>query len=321
MRVLITGGAGFIGSHLADYYWNNGDEVWVIDNLSTGSLDNINHLRGKERFELAIENVLNTDKLLEYIGTVDVVFHMAAAVGVQYILDNPLSSIETNIQGTENVLKYCNKFRKKVVLASSSEVYGKSDRQPYSETDDVTYGNSTTWRWSYAAAKLIDEFMGIAYHRNKHLPVTIVRLFNTVGPRQTGRYGMVIPRFVEQALQNKPITVYGDGNQSRTFTYVTDVVKCLVKLIDLPESEGEVFNLGGCEEITIVQLAHKIRDLVSSKSEIRLIPYNEAMGPDFEDMTRRVPDMTKLNKLLGFVPTTSIDEILNNVIEYMKTTS
>lgn len=321
MRVLITGGAGFIGSHLADYYWNNGNEVWVIDNLSTGSLDNINHLRGKERFELAIENVLNTDKLLEYIGTVDVVFHMAAAVGVQYILDNPLSSIETNIQGTENVLKYCNKFRKKVVLASSSEVYGKSDRQPYSETDDVTYGNSTTWRWSYAAAKLIDEFMGIAYHRNKHLPVTIVRLFNTVGPRQTGRYGMVIPRFVEQALQNKPITVYGDGNQSRTFTYVTDVVKCLVKLIDLPESEGEVFNLGGCEEITIVQLAHKIRDLVSSKSEIRLIPYNEAMGPDFEDMTRRVPDMTKLNKLLGFVPTTSIDEILNNVIEYMKTTS
>lgn len=321
MRVLITGGAGFIGSHLADYYWNAGHEVWVIDNLSTGCLDNINHLRGKERFELAIDSVLNSDKLLEFIGTVDVVYHMAAAVGVQYILDNPLSSIETNIQGTESVLKFCNKFRKKVIIASSSEVYGKSDRHPYSESDDVTYGNSTTWRWSYAAAKLIDEFMGIAYHRNKNLPVTIVRLFNTVGPRQTGRYGMVIPRFIEQALQGKPLTVYGNGKQSRTFTYVTDVVKCLTRLIELPEAEGEVYNLGGCEEISIIDLAHRIINIVGSKSEVKLIPYDEAMGPDFEDMLKRVPDMTKLNNLLGFIPTTSIDEILNKVIEYMKTTS
>jgi UDP-glucose 4-epimerase len=261
MKVLITGGAGFIGSHLAESYLERGDDVYIIDDLSTGTLENIKHLQEnenhKDKLHVTIDTILNHDVMLELVGTCDTVLHMSAAVGVQYILDNPLSSIVTNIKGTEAVLELCNKFRKKVLIASTSEVYGKHTHAPLVETDNIIYGPSTKFRWSYAAAKLMDEFTSLAYHRTKKLQVAIIRLFNTVGPRQSGRYGMVIPRFVQQALRNEVVTVYGNGTQTRTFTYVGDAVDAITKLTECPDAIGDVTNIGGAEEITIGDLAKK----------------------------------------------------------------
>ena len=324
MKVLITGGAGFIGSHLAESYLEQGDEVYIIDDLSTGSLDNIKHLqeddRFKNRFFVTIDTILNHEIMLELTGICDVVFHLAAAVGVQYILENPLKSIKTNILGTDKVLDICNKFKKKVLIASTSEVYGKHTHAPLVETDNIIYGPSSKFRWSYAASKLMDEFTALAYHRTNGLEVIIARLFNTVGPRQTGAYGMVIPRFVKQALANQPLTVYGDGEQSRTFTYVKDVVQALIDLMNSKDAVGEVFNIGGIEEISIVDLANKIIEMTGSVSEIELIPYDEAFGKDFEDMQRRVPGMDKINSLTGYKPETDLDTILLSVIDFMKET-
>ncbi|MGD9009128.1 MAG: GDP-mannose 4,6-dehydratase [Desulfobacteraceae bacterium] len=322
MRVLITGGAGFIGSHLAEAYLKRGDEVYIIDDLSTGSLDNISHLKEtssyQKRLFVHIDTILNRDTLLELVGTCDVVHHLAAAVGVRYILEHPMESITANIQGTEIVLDLCNKFKKKVLIASTSEVYGKHTHAPLIETDNIIYGPSSKFRWSYAASKLMDEFMALAYHRTTGLPVTVVRLFNTVGPRQTGTYGMVIPRFVSQALKNEPLTVYGDGNQTRTFTYVQDVVWGLMELIEHQDAFGEVFNIGGTEEISILKLAESIIAATGSTSTIELIPYDKAFGKDFEDMQRRVPSVEKISRLAGFDPKTSLEAILTNVINFMR---
>jgi UDP-glucose 4-epimerase len=320
MRVLITGGAGFIGSHLAEAVLNRGDEVYIIDDLSTGSMENIKILKDepayKNRIFVHIDTILNRNVLLELIGTCDVVYHMAAAVGVQYILDHPLESIKTNILGTDRVLEMCAKFKKKVLIASSSEVYGKHMHAPLVETDNIIYGPSSKSRWSYAASKLMDEFTALAYHRTKGLEIIIARLFNTVGPRQTGAYGMVIPRFVDQALQNRPLTVYGDGKQTRTFTYVKDVVNALIALMHNKNAVGEVFNIGGIEEISILDLAKKIIGLTGSGSTIETIPYEKAFEKDFEDMQRRVPGIDKIKKLIGFEAKTDLDTILQNVISH-----
>jgi UDP-glucose 4-epimerase len=322
MNILITGGAGFIGSHLAEAHLKQGDDVYIIDDLSTGSMDNIQHLTSDNQYQnrlfTHINTILNHDLMMELVGICDCVYHMAAAVGVQYILDNPLESIHTNIQGTEKVLGLCNKFKKKVLLASTSEVYGKHMHAPLVETDNIIYGPSSKFRWSYAASKLMDEFTALAYHRTKGLKVTIARLFNTVGPRQTGTYGMVIPRFVGQALKNEPITVYGDGTQTRTFTHVTDVVGALMALMDNEGSLGEVFNIGGTEETTIIDLATKIIEKTGSDSQISLIPYEEAFEKDFEDMQRRVPGIEKIQNLVGFDPKKNLEVILEDVIHYMK---
>ncbi|WP_419655321.1 NAD-dependent epimerase/dehydratase [Desulfosarcina variabilis str. Montpellier] len=318
MRILITGGAGFIGSHLAQTCLERGDEVYIIDDLSTGSMDNIRFLQDNPAYEnklfVHINTILNADIMLELTGICDMVFHLAAAVGVQTILDKPLESIVTNIQGTEKVLEMCNKFKKRVLIASTSEVYGKHMHAPLVETDNIIYGPSSKFRWSYAASKLMDEFTALAYHRTNGLEVTIARLFNTVGPRQTGAYGMVIPRFVTQALKNDPITVFGDGNQTRTFTFVKDVVTALIKLIESDQSVGEVFNVGGHEEISISDLAQKIIQMTGSSSTIKLIPYEEAFGKDFEDMLRRVPSTDKLESITGFKPDKRLDFILSQVI-------
>jgi UDP-glucose 4-epimerase len=322
MRVLITGGAGFIGSHLAESCLERGDEVYIIDDLSTGSMDNIRLLQEKPEYRnklfVHINTILNHDLMLELTGICDVVYHMAAAVGVQTILDKPLESIVTNIQGTEKVLEMCNKFRKRVLIASTSEVYGKHTHAPLVETDNIIYGPSSKFRWSYAASKLMDEFTALAYHRTNGLEVIITRLFNTVGPRQTGAYGMVIPRFVAQALKNEPITVYGDGTQTRTFTYVKDVVVALTRLMESKQAVGEVFNIGGKEEISILDLAHKIISMTESTSKIQMIPYEDAFGKDFEDMQRRVPSTEKLESVTGFAPDNDLDFILSEVVGYIK---
>jgi UDP-glucose 4-epimerase len=322
MRVLITGGAGFIGSHLAESYLEKGDEVYVIDDLSTGSLDNIKPLQSvaeyKDRLFVTIDSILNREAMAELTGICDVVFHLAAAVGVRYIIDNPLKSIITNIQGTEVVLETCNKFKKKVLVASTSEVYGKHLHAPLVETDNIIYGPSTKFRWSYAAAKLMDEFTALAYHRSRGLPVVIARLFNTVGPRQTGAYGMVIPRFVTQAIRNKTLTVYGDGKQTRTFTYVKDTVAALTGLMASEAAVGEIFNVGGTEEVTILSLAERIIAATGSSSAIELIPYEEAFEKDFEDMQRRVPGIGKIRSVIGFEPRTDLDTILQKTIDSIK---
>jgi len=322
MKVLITGGAGFIGSHLAEKYLECGDDVYIIDDLSTGTLENIKHLQEdkshKDKLFVTIDNILNHDVMLGLVRTCDIVLHMAAAVGVQYILENPLSSIITNIKGAEGVLELCNKFKKKVLIASTSEVYGKHTHAPLVETDNIIYGPSTRFRWSYAAAKLMDEFTALAYHRTKKLQVAIIRLFNTVGPRQTGRYGMVIPRFVQQALRNEAITVYGDGTQTRTFTYVGDVVDAISKLMECPDAIGEVTNIGGTEEITIKDLAERVKKLTCSASEIKFIPYDEAYTKDFEDMQRRVPSIEKIKGLVGWKQETSLNDILGGIIGYYR---
>ena len=321
MRVLITGGAGFIGSYLAEAYLENGEEVYIIDNLSTGSLENINHLKqnpsfGKRLF-IHIDTILNRELLIELIGTCDVIHHLAAAVGVRYILNHPMESIITNIKGTEIVLDLCNKFKKRLLVASTSEVYGKHTHAPLVESDNIIYGPSSKFRWSYAASKLMDEFMALAYYRTNGLKVTLVRLFNTVGPRQTGTYGMVIPRFASQALRNEPLRVYGDGNQTRTFTYVKDVVWALIRLVEKEEAFGNVFNIGGIEEVSILDLAKRIIVTADSKSEIELVPYEKAFGKDFEDMQRRVPGIDRISKLIGFAPKTTLDTIILKVLNFM----
>ncbi|OGQ27872.1 MAG: nucleoside-diphosphate sugar epimerase [Deltaproteobacteria bacterium RIFCSPLOWO2_02_FULL_50_16] len=320
MRILITGGAGFIGSHLAEKYLKSGNEVYIIDNLATSTEENIQHLIDnpdyKNLFFPTIDTIFNVDKLTELVGICDVVFHMAAAVGVEYILKNPLSSIVTNIRGTENVLDLCRKFKKRVLIASTSEVYGKHEHAPLVETDNSIYGPSNKSRWSYAAAKLMDEFTALAHHRESGLPVFIVRLFNTVGPRQSAQYGMVLPRFIQRAINHNPILVYGDGKQTRTFTYIDDVVEALIKLIETDKAIGEVVNIGGSEEISMKSLALRIKEMTKSPSEIRHIPYDEAFTKDFEDMRRRVPSLEKLYSLIGWKPQINLQTILEKTIQF-----
>lgn len=316
MRVLITGGAGFIGSHLADAYLQRGDDVLVIDDLSTGTIENIRHLKDHPRFHYTIDSVHNQPVTAELVDQSDVIFHLAAAVGVKLIVESPVRTIETNVRGTEVVLALANKKQKKVLIASTSEVYGLSTDVPFREDGNLVMGATTKGRWSYACSKAIDEFLALAYWREKKLPTIIVRLFNTVGPRQTGRYGMVIPTFVRQALAGRPITVYGNGKQTRCFGYVGDVTGALVKLMDHPESVGQVFNIGSSEEISILQLAEKVKELTESKSEIVFVPYDEAYEEGFEDMPRRVPDISKIKQLVGFNPDMPLDGILQSVINF-----
>ena len=317
MKALITGGAGFLGSHLAEALLARGDTVYLLDNLSTGSIDNIEHLKSAPRFHYAVDSVMNEPVTAELIDRVDVVFHLAAAVGVRLIVESPVNTIETNVHGTEMVLKLANKKKKKVLIASTSEVYGKSTDVPFHEDADLVMGATTKGRWSYACSKAIDEFLALAYWKEKKLPVVVFRLFNTVGPRQTGRYGMVIPNFVKQALLGHPITVFGDGQQSRCFTYVSDVVGALVTLAEEPRAVGQVLNVGNDhEEVTILDLALRVKARTGSKSEIVLVPYDKAYEEGFEDMPRRVPDLTRLRALIGYEPKVHLDEILDRVIEY-----
>jgi UDP-glucose 4-epimerase len=317
LKALITGGAGFLGSHLAEALIARGDTVYVLDNLSTGSIENIEHLKTDRRFHYAIDSVMNEPVAAELIDRSDVVFHFAAAVGVKLIVEQPVYTIETNVHGTEVVLKHANKKKKLVVIASTSEVYGKSEDVPFHEEADLVMGATSKGRWSYACSKAIDEFLALAYHKEKHLPVVIVRLFNTVGPRQTGRYGMVIPNFVKQALLAHPITVYGDGEQQRCFTYVTDVVGALMKLADHEGAIGQVFNIGNDhEEISIRALAQRVKERTKSLSAVVTIPYDEAYESGFEDMPRRVPDLSKVRALIGYEPKVHLDEILDRVIAY-----
>ena len=316
MRVLITGGAGFIGSHLSEAYLQRGDEVFVIDDLSTGSIENIRHLKDHPRFHYTIESIHNQPVTAELVDQCDVIFHLAAAVGVKLIVESPVRTIENNVHGTEVVLSLANKKKKKVLVASTSEVYGLSSEVPFREDGNLVMGATNKGRWSYACSKAIDEFLALAYWREKKLPTIVVRLFNTVGPRQTGQYGMVIPTFVKQALAGRAITVYGSGKQSRCFCYVGDVVAALVKLMDADDSVGEVFNIGSNQEISILDLAKRVKDLTRSESEIVFVPYDEAYEEGFEDMPRRIPDTSKVDKLVGFKPEKRLDEILQKVIEF-----
>jgi nucleoside-diphosphate-sugar epimerase len=317
MKALITGGAGFVGSHLAEALVARGDEVYVLDNLSTGSIENIEHLKTNPRFHYMVESIMNEPMTAELVDRVDVVFHLAAAVGVRLIVESPVNTIETNVHGTEMMLKLANKKKKKILIASTSEVYGKSTDVPFREDADLVMGPTFKGRWSYACSKAIDEFLALAYFKEKRLPVVVFRLFNTVGPRQTGRYGMVIPNFVKQALLGHPVTVFGDGTQSRCFTYVTDVVGQLVRLAEHEGAVGQVFNIGNDrEEITVRDLAERIKARAGSRSEIVTIPYSKAYEEGFEDMPRRVPDLSKLRALTGYEPRVHLDEILNNVIAY-----
>lgn len=318
MRVLITGGAGFVGSHLSEALLERGDEVFVLDNLSTGSIDNIVHLKSHPRFHYTIDSVTNEPLLAELIDRCDVVVHLAAAVGVKLIVEQPVHTIETNVHGTEVVLKLANKKKKLVLIASTSEVYGKSVDVPFREDADLVLGPTAKHRWAYACSKMIDEFLALAYWKERKLPVIVVRLFNTVGPRQTGQYGMVIPNFVRQALAGHPITVFGDGTQSRSFTYVGDVVKAMVALINEPKAVGQVFNIGNGSEISIYDLAEKVKALTGSQSDIVRIPYDQAYEAGFEDMPRRVPEISKIRALIGYEPTVELDEILTRVVEYFR---
>ena len=318
MKALITGGAGFIGSHLAEQLLQRGHEVGVIDNLSTGSIENISHLKIAPRFSYVIDTIDNEPLLAEWIDRSDVVFHLAAAVGVKLIVERPVHTIETNVHGTEVVLKHANKKKKLVVLASTSEVYGKSTDVPFRESADLVLGATSKHRWAYACSKLLDEFLALAYWKERKLPVVIVRLFNTVGPRQTGQYGMVLPTFVRQALGGQPITVFGDGRQSRSFTYVGDVVEALIALASESRAVGEVFNIGNTSEVTISHLAERVKTLTSSESLIQYVPYDQAYEAGFEDMPRRVPDISKVNALIGFRPKLELDDIIKSVIEYTR---
>jgi UDP-glucose 4-epimerase len=316
MDYLITGGAGFIGSHLADTLLDKGHRVTVIDDLSTGSIRNIAHLRKHERFEYVIDTMMNAPLLAELVDGADGIFHLAAAVGVKLIIESPVRTIETNIQCTELLLELAAKKKKKTLIASTSEVYGKSMDIPFREDGDLVLGSTDRGRWSYACSKAIDEFLAIAYWREKRLPTVVVRLFNTVGPRQTGRYGMVIPRFVAQALENEPITVYGDGTQSRCFTHVSDTVRGLVGLMEDEHAVGEVYNVGNDEEITIRDLADRVRVVTESTSEIIYLPYAIAYESNFEDMPRRVPCIEKIGRETGWQPSIGIDGILSSVVDH-----
>ncbi len=293
-----------------------GDEVYVIDNLSTGKLENIAHLRKDPNFHFTLGSISEEHLLHPLIEKCDIVYHLAAAVGVRLIIEKPVETIETNILGTEMVLKVSNLYKKKVIIASTSEVYGKTAKVPFREDDDSVYGPTTKSRWSYACSKAIDEFLALAYFHEKKLPMVILRLFNTIGPRQTGRYGMVVPTFVQQALLSHPLTVFGDGTQSRSFTYVDDVVILMIKLAEDPRAEGEVFNIGNGHEISIKELALKIKEMAGSSSEIIHIPYDQAYERGFEDMHRRVPDISKVIKFTGYKPQLSLSVSLQKIIEY-----
>jgi UDP-glucose 4-epimerase len=318
MRVLITGGCGFIGSHLSEALLHGGHEVFALDNLSTGSIANISHLKGHPRFHYTIESVTNEPVLAELVDEAEVVYHLAAAVGVKLIVEAPVHTIETNVHGTEVVLRHANKKKKLVLIASTSEVYGKNTAVPFCEDDDLVLGPTMKHRWAYACSKAIDEFLALAYWKERKLPVIIARLFNTVGPRQTGQYGMVIPNFVRQALAGRPITVFGDGTQTRSFTYVGDVVGALIGLVNEPRAVGEVFNVGNGGEIAIRELAEKVKLLTCSRSEIQVVPYDQAYEVGFEDMPRRVPDITKISRLIGYEPQIQLDEILRRVIRFFQ---
>ena len=318
MKSLITGGAGFIGSHLAEELLNHGHHVYIIDDLSTGSIENIEYLKKRNNFFYFIDSIKNEPLMAELIDKCDMVYHLAAAVGVRLIVESPVRTIETNVAGTEIVLKLANKKKKKVIIASSSEVYGKSSDLPFKESGDLVLGPTYMGRWSYACSKAIDEFLALAYYREKKLPVVIVRLFNTVGPRQTGAYGMVIPTFVKQALLGHPITVYGDGKQSRCFSHVKDVVKGIIEIAQHPDAIGELFNIGSTEEITIEDLAKLVKKLTKSDSKIIFIPYDDAYEEGFEDMRKRVPNISKIQKLTSYKPTINMEGIIKSVIEYYR---
>jgi len=316
VHYLITGGAGFIGSHLADSLLSRGDEVTVLDDLSTGAIRNIRHLKGQPGFNYVVGTLLNPPLLAELVDDADQVFHLAAAVGVRLIVESPVRTIETNVKTTELVLAAACKKKKKVFVASTSEVYGKSAAVPFREDGDLVLGATSRGRWSYACSKAIDEFLAIAYWRERHCPTVIGRCFNTVGPRQTGHYGMVVPRFVKQALHDEPITVYGDGHQTRCFTHVSDAVRAMIGLMDADHTVGEVYNLGSEKETPILELAERVKQLTESKSPITFVPYTEAYGDNFEDMPRRVPSLEKIHAAIGWEPKIALDEILQSVIEY-----
>ena len=313
MKILITGGAGFVGSHLADKLIGEGHEITVIDDLSTGRYSNVAHLEDTERFRLIIDTVLNEKIMEELIRETDRVYHMASAVGVKLIMERPVRTIETIFRGTDVVLGFCSRYRKRVLIPSTSEVYGKGASIPFKEDDDLLTGATDKHRWAYACAKTLDEFLALAHFKETRLPVVVVRLFNTVGPRQTGQYGMVVPRFVHSAIKNEPIQVHGDGTQSRCFGHVHDIVEGLAKLLDSPECFGQVINLGNSEEVSIKALADRAIALTGSSSEIQFVPYQEAYGEGFEDMQRRVPSLEKAKRLIGYQPTRSLDDIINDV--------
>ena len=319
MRILITGGAGFIGSHLAEALLAESHEVFVLDDLSTGSIDNIAHLKGRPGFHYQIDTVFNDPLVAEMVDRADVVFHLAAAVGVKLIVERPVHTIETNVHGTEVILRHASKKKKLVFVASTSEVYGKSVNVPFREDADLVMGATSRHRWAYACSKAIDEFLALAYWKESRQPVIVMRFFNTVGPRQTGQYGMVVPTFVRQALQGEPITVFGDGTQQRSFTYVGDVVGALLKLMVHPGAIGQVFNVGNTEEVTIRGLAERIKAATGSASPIVTIPYDEAYEEGFEDMPRRVPDLTKIHAAIGYVPRVGLDEIIRLVVAEKRT--
>ena len=318
MRVLVTGGGGFIGSHVVDYLIQQGDEVSVIDDLSTGSLRNIRHLQDNPNFRFSNASVLDAQAVDAEISQVDVVYHLAAAVGVQLIVDRPLQSLITNIKGTENVLESAQKYRTKILLASTSEIYGKSQNGPFKEDDDRVLGSPRKLRWSYSTSKAVDEILAFVYYKELGLPTVVVRLFNTIGPRQIGHYGMVVPRFVSQALRSEPLTVYGDGSQSRCFTSVFDVVGAMTKLMETPQAEGDVFNIAGRSEITINELAKLVIDRTGSSSAIVNVPFEEVYGEGFEDMARRSADTTKLETTTGYRCDTTLVETVDRMIEFAR---
>jgi UDP-glucose 4-epimerase len=319
VRALITGGAGFIGSHLAERLLARGDEVIILDDLSTGSVENIRHLKTHERFHCVFDSIQNRMLLAELVDESEVVFHLAAAVGVRLIVESPVRTIETNVNGTQLVLEVACKKKKLVFAASTSEVYGKSERVPFHEDADLVLGPTSKGRWSYAASKALDEFLAISYWKERRQPVVIARLFNTVGPRQTGRYGMVLPNFVRQALEGAPISVFGSGQQTRCFCDVADSVEAILRLVGTPEAVGEVVNIGSNQEVSIEELAHKVKAQANSSSSIEFIPYDQAYEPGFEDMPRRVPALEKLEALTGFRPATSLTAIIDRVIAYQTT--
>ena len=314
MKYLVTGGSGFVGSHLCERLLAEGNEVLVLDNLSTGRYGNIAHLEGEKGFELRVGSVNDYHFVEEAVRECQAVYHLASAVGVRLIVDQPVLTIESIVNGTDNVLRASSRYRRKVLITSTSEVYGKSDKLPFREDGDSVIGATTTRRWAYACAKALDEFLGLAHWHETRLPVVIVRLFNTVGPRQTGQYGMVIPRFVSQALKGEPITVYGDGTQSRCFGHVQDIIGGIVGLMKHPDSAGQVFNIGNDQETSILELAQRVLDLTGSKSGIKIIPFSEAYPAGFEDMQRRLPDLSKIRRTIGYEPTRNLDQILKDVI-------
>jgi UDP-glucose 4-epimerase len=318
MNILITGGAGFVGSHLAERYVERGDEVYVIDDLSTGSIENLQAVKGHPRFHYEIDSITNERLVAELVDLSDIVYHFAAAVGVRLIVESPVRTIETNIRGTEIVLSHASKKRKRVLITSTSEVYGKLDRVPFREDDDLVFGSTSRSRWSYACSKAIDEFLALAYWKERRVPTVIARLFNTVGPRQTGRYGMVVPNFVQQALAGADITVFGDGSQRRCFMHVADAVRGLIGLAEHADATGQVYNVGSDEEVTILALAERVKKFTGSNSRIVFIPYHEAYEEGFEDVARRVPDTSKIRHLIGFQPEHDLETILATVIAWAR---